>query len=116
MSKDHVELYWRDWVSKQDDGDSFHFLKYVAKDKGKGKGKGKARVEEEQGGGEEGWEWEKERGGEVFEIDKNIPLPCDSKTPLERTKCLEKLAPAWGSGKLFHSLVKLVDNLEVSFI
>ena len=25
MSKDHVELYWRDWVLKED-GDSFHFL------------------------------------------------------------------------------------------
>ena len=81
MSKDHAELYWRDWVSKQDDRDPFHFLKYVAKNKGKGKGK--ARVEEEQGGGEEGWEWEREWGEEVFEIDKDIPLPCESKTPLE---------------------------------
>ena len=108
MSEDHVELYWRVWVLKEEDGDSFNFLKYVPKDKGK------ARMEEEQSGEEQEQEIGREQDEVDFPIHQGIPLPYESKTSVERTKCPEKLVPTWGSGKLFHTLVKLVDNLEVS--
>ena len=76
MSEDHVELYWMVWVSKEEDGDSFHFLKYLPKDKEKGKGKGKARMEEEQSGEEQEQEIGREQDEEDFQIDQGIfPYP-----------------------------------------
>ena len=50
-----------------------------------------------------------------FKIDDVIPLPCQCATPAAHTLCLQQLVPEKGdSGKTFHSLVKLIDALEVS--
>ena len=51
-----------------------------------------------------------------FDVDSGIPLPCNCKTPLSRTNCLQQLTPKWGNGKVFKVLVEQVNNLEVSFM
>ena len=130
MHKDHVEAYWKDWVLKESDGDPFSFRI----DKGKGREKKVVEEEEEE---EEIQEDQKDQVDEdqedqekrplaaekpaipptpAFDIDNGIPLPCQCKTPLSRTHLLQLLVQKWGSGKAFHTLVKLVDDLEVGFI
>ena len=126
-----LEAYWKDWVLKESEGDPFCFLSSKGKEKEKEKrreGEKKTDEQDEDEQDEENKEDEEDEKENIpvardpttpptpsFKIDDDIPLPCQCATPAARTLCLQQLVPEKGdSGKTFHSLVKLIDALEVS--
>jgi len=131
MSVDDLKVYWMSWAKKQTQGDPFSFLS----DR---EGRQEQEQEQEQEEQEE-QEKEQEEAGRKGQdgdeedtlsitmnkshpslipgsgIDGGISLPCECDTPAARTACLQQLAPEWGGFKTaFHSLIGLVDQLEVS--
>ena len=102
-----VKLYWKAWVSLEAKGYPFSFLS-----------------------GEEEEEQEQETHSKVkkpptkqltppqdFDCDDGIPLPYQCDTSASRTICLLRLvSESDNSGKTFHTLVRQVDTLEVSFV
>ena len=108
-----VKLYWKAWVSLEAKGYPFSFLS--------------GEEEEEQ---EQEQEQEQETHSKVkkpptkqltppqdFDCDDGIPLPYQCDTSASRTICLLRLvSESDNSGKTFHTLVRQVDALEVSFV
>ena len=131
IGREEVETYWQAWATMEAKGKPFSFFSW----KGKGREQDDDQEQEDDemggdGGGGENEKGDEEEGGEEeaqsaankihhsptlgFKIDKNIPLPCECKTPDKRTACLKLLGPGWGSAVVvFLAIVKLVDALEV---
>jgi len=136
MPGDSIEAYWKDWVSRDEDGVPFSFLSIDGSDGGGGDGNegGNGNEDDEGDKGDDGRDLfsflsnsstdEDHTGKKIptpptpeCPIDHGIPLPCQCATHALRTICLEKLTPRFGiTGKTFLTLVKLVDTLEVSSI
>ena len=109
-----VKLYWKAWVSLEAKGYPFSFLS------------GEEEEEQEQEQEQE----EQETHSKVkkpptkqltppqdFDCDDGIPLPYQCDTSASCTICLLWLVSKSGnSGKTFHTLVRQVDALEVSFV
>ena len=116
-----VKLYWKAWVSLEAKGYPFSFLS------GEEEEEQEQEQEQEQ---EEEQEEEEETHSKVkkpptkqltppqdFDCDDGIPLPYQCDTSASRTICLLRLVSESGnSGKTFHTLVRQVDALEVSFV
>ena len=114
-----VKLYWKAWVSLEDKGSPFSFLS----------GEEEEEQEQEQEQEQEEQE-EQETHSKVkkpptkqltppqdFDCDDGIPLPYQCDTSASHTICLLRLVSESGnSGKTFHTLVRQVDALEVSFV
>ena len=112
-----VKLYWKAWVSLEAKGYPFSFLS----------GEEEEEQEQEQ---EQEQEEEEETHSKVkkpptkqltppqdFDCDDGIPLPYQCDTSASRTICLLRLVSESGnSGKTFHTLIRQVDALEVSFV
>ena len=109
-----VKLYWKAWVSLEAKGYPFSFLS------------GEEEEEQEQEQEQE----EQETHSKVkkpptkqltppqdFDCDDGIPLPYQCDTSASHTICLLRLvSESDNSGKTFHTLVRQVDTLEVSFV
>ena len=114
-----VKLYWKAWVSLEAKGYPFSFLSGEEQEE-----------QEEQEQEQEQEQEEQETHSKVkkpptkqltppqdFDCDDGIPLPYQCDTSASRTICLLRLVSESGnSGKTFHTLVRQVDTLEVSFV
>ena len=119
MVLEDLEVYWKAWVRLEAQGHPFSWLTGS-----------KEEEEEEQGGYQDEEQEDQENDQEgihstanqqpthptpEFDIDSDIPLPCQCDTPDARTLCLQQLVPNFGStGKTFHTVVGVVNDLEVS--
>jgi len=115
MTLKDITAYWNHWASKGRKSDPFSFRpdnsSYGGKE-GNSSGKGKDVDEDDE---EEDDVTEKPLPPDHHDIDDDIPLPSQCKTPRLRTNCLQKLVPiSNGTNKSFHRLVKMVNALEVS--
>ena len=114
-----VKLYWKAWVSLEAKGYPFSFLSGEEQEE-----------QEEQEQEQEQEQEEQETHSKVkkpptkqltppqdFDCDDGIPLPYQCDTSASHTICLLRLVSESGnSGKTFHTLVRQVDTLEVSFV
>ena len=124
MSLQDVSAYWKDWVSKDQEGDPFSFFSLDDNsDRDKGKGANDGDRDNGDGGAQEGAMEQPPSPpdnylpDDHFSVDDDIPLPLSCKTPSQRTSCLQQLIYDHGEpNKTFHKLVKAVDTLEVSSI
>ena len=129
MKLDGLKAYWEAWVSEEAKGYPFSFLS--------GKEEEEEEEEEEEGKGQDQNQVENEDEDQNQDqeepyptinkpstpssptpsINHGIPLPCQCDTPTACTICLQQLAPKdSNTGQAFHTLVKLVDSLMVSFL
>ena len=105
-----VKLYWKAWVSLEAKGYPFSFLS------------GEEEEEQEQEQEETHSKVKKPPTKQLtppqdFDCDDGIPLPYQCDTSASRTICLLRLvSESDNSGKTFHTLVRQVDTLEVSFV
>ena len=105
-----VKLYWKAWVSLEAKGYPFSFLS------------GEEEEEQEQEQEETHSKVKKPPTKQLtppqdFDCDDGIPLPYQCDTSASHTICLLWLVSESGnSGKTFHTLVRQVDALEVSFV
>jgi len=107
MTLETITAYWKDWVSRDKEGDPFSFLS----------AEGDVEDKDINHGGDSRGETSKNPHPDHFSVDDDIPLPLECETPEERTSCLQRLVPNEGqTNKMFHKLVKKVDTLEVSYM
>lgn len=108
MSLEGITAYWKDWVSRDKEGDPFCFLSAEDDDD---------RDQDNNHGGDNTGEKPQSPSPDHFSIDNDIPLPLHCDTPDERTSCLQRLVPNGGqTNQIFHELVRKVDGLEVSYM
>ena len=123
MRLKELKLYWEAWVLEEAKGIPFSFLDNTEAE-GENQGKqGDGQSEEEQEQEEDNQETHSTINKlptpptPASGIDHGIPLPSQCDTPAMHTSCLQQLVPKWGNtGKTFHTLVQLVDDLEVSSV
>ena len=109
MPLEAITAYWKDWVSRDEEGDPFSFLS-AEDDQEKGNG-------DKENGDDDTMNNSQDLPPDTFSIDDDIPFPLQCHTPDERTSCLQKMVPNSDQAKqLFHKLVKKVDALEVSYM
>ena len=123
MTLKDITAYWNHWASKGSKSDPFAFRLDSSSNRGKegnssGKGKGKDVDEDDDEDDDEDEDIaEKLLPPDHHDIDDDIPLPSQCKTPRLRTNCLQKLVPGSNEiNKSFHRLVKMVDALKVSSV
>ena len=116
MPLEATSAYWKEWVSKAQEGDPFSFLGVGG---GQDKTSGGSGNQTQHGGGDDDEEEAQiEDLAPHFSIDDNIPSPhlC-SRSSRDHTKCLLALATGTDkASKTFRATVRIVDSLEVSWI
>lgn len=104
MSLKDLTAYWDHWASKDKKGDPFSFSLDGNSDKASSNAVDEDVAEEPTA-----------VTPDHHSVDDDIPFPFLCKTPSTRTDCLQKLVPNRGEiNKTFHTLVEMVDTLEVS--
>lgn len=102
MSLQDITAYWNHWVSKDQKGDPFSFGFDGDDDNNSDGGVGQGAAE-------------KPPSVSSNHSIEDIPFPYLCNTPYTRTNCLQKLVLNKGeTGQRFHTLVRVVDALEVS--
>ena len=109
-----ISMYWSDWVFKAKKGDTFSSL---SGDEGQDKASSESDANQDDGGGDEEEVLTKDSVPH-FAIDDGILSPhlC-SRIPKDCTSCLLGLVTGKSAASsTFRAMVRLVDQLEVSYI